>query len=79
MTTTRSKVERVTESPYNVLIPCSRKPIVVSILPGDVLEFREQRSRSKFSIPIDTAFRMVVQRRALAIAREKRLKKKGGS
>ena len=45
MTTTDRKVTRRTRYEYSVLYPKAR-PIVVSILPGDVIEFREHGRRS---------------------------------
>ena len=42
------------------------RQIVITLLPGDVLEFRESGRRSRFTLPIDTAFRYAVRLTALA-------------
>jgi hypothetical protein len=55
--------------------PAPTKPIV-TILPGDVLEFREQRSRAKFLLNIDAAFKYAVRLAALKEAGEKGRKKR---
>ena len=40
--------------------------IVVTLAPGDVLEFRELRRRDKWSLNIDTAFKYAVHMKAFA-------------
>lgn len=37
-----------------------RKRLVVSLEPGDVITFREERSRKRFSAPLCRVFRQVV-------------------
>lgn len=37
-----------------------RKRLVVALEPGDVISFREERSRKKFSAPLARVFRQVV-------------------
>jgi hypothetical protein len=73
MLSTRSKVTRRTESSYSVLYSGSnkRRPIVVTILPGDVLEFREHGRRQRYVLAVDNAFRYAVRLSALAKAAEK--------
>jgi hypothetical protein len=76
-------VKRRTKWSYSVLYRTAR-PIVVAILPGDVLEFREHGRRKRWTLAVDTAFRHAVElasRAALADAREKKAaqkKAKGG-
>jgi hypothetical protein len=79
MTTTRSKVTRKTEHAHAVLYT---KPnnIIVSILPGDVLEFREAGRRDRFQITIAAAMRYAVQLTSMKIGRRiKELTKAGMS
>ncbi len=38
-----------------------RKRLVVALGPGDVLTFREERSRKRFSAPLCRVYRAVVQ------------------
>ena len=73
MTSTRSRVTRKTEREYRVLYACAgkAKPIVCTILPGDVLEFKELRGRDRWTLAIDTAFRYAVRLKALADGAEK--------
>ena len=75
MTGTRSKVTRRTERSYSVLFTKAR-PIVVSILPGDVLEFREHGRRARFTLAVDTAFKYAVRLAAFAAMNEKRNKRR---
>jgi hypothetical protein len=77
MTSTRSKVTRKTEGTYNVLYASgrNRREIVCSILPGDVLEFREIGRRFRVSVPIDSCFRFAIRCAAFAANVEKARKK----
>lgn len=77
MTRTDKKVTRVTRDQYHVLYASAHKArsIVVSILPGDVLEFREHGRRDKFLLAIDTAFKYAVRLDALAKAAQKHKEK----
>jgi len=70
-------VIRQTRYKYRVLYASGSKakPIVVTILPGDVLEFRESRGRARFTLAIDTAFKYAVKLAALKEAGEKGRKK----
>lgn len=77
MTTTDKKVTRVTTKSYCVLYVSKRKarPIVCTILPNDVLEFREHGRRDRFLLPIEAAFRYAVRCKALADALDKHKKR----
>lgn len=70
-------VARVTREAYRVLYASGMKakPVVVAILPGDVLEFREKGGRNRWLLAIDTAFRYAVRLHALKEAGEKGRKK----
>jgi hypothetical protein len=64
MTTTNKPVQRVTERPYMVLFPTSRKkarPIVVRVDKGDLLRFREKGRRQWYDLTIDDAFGIAVK------------------
>lgn len=78
MTTTRSKVRRVTVEEYNVLRVSARhaKQIVVTIGPGDVLSFHEKRGKTQYYLSISTAFKFAVNLEAMRVAREKKEAKK---
>lgn len=78
MTSTDRAVRRKTRERYNVLYCNSRKAreIVVAILPGDVLEFREHGRRCRWYLAIETAFRYAVRIKAFAEAAEKAKKRK---
>lgn len=73
----KSPVSRRTREEYRVLFASANKakPIVVSIMPGDILRFRELRGRSHWDIAIDCAFRYAVKLHALAEAGERGRKK----
>lgn len=75
MTEIKKPVTRKTRMPYSVLYAKAR-PIVVSIKPGDVLEFREHGRRSRWLLSIDTAFKYAVRLQALHDAADKRRAKK---
>jgi hypothetical protein len=73
MTTTDKPVTRRTRRDYSVLYPSARdaRPVVVTIKPGDILEFREHGRRGRWQLAIDTAFRYAVRLQALAASAEK--------
>lgn len=73
MTKLDKPVRRRTRSAYNVLYCGGNKAreIVVAILPGDVLEFRESGRRGRWYLAIDTAFRYAVRVKAFTEAAEK--------
>ena len=62
---------RLTRQQYGVLHHRKLRRIVVSLIPGDVLEFREQGGRHRFSMPVDTAFRMAIRMTVEAARRAK--------
>jgi hypothetical protein len=68
MTEIGKPVKRRTQGSYSVLYSSPRKArrIVVSILPGDVLEFREHGRRLRWYLAIDSAFKYAVRCKALA-------------
>lgn len=68
------KISRRTNGAYAVLYQKAR-PVVVTLRPGDVLEFRELGRRQRWHLAVDTAFRYAVRCQALAEAREKRGKR----
>jgi hypothetical protein len=65
MTTLTKRVSRSTRGAYSVLFRRSNR-IVVTMAPGDVLEFHELRRREKWSLNIDTAFKYAVRLKAFA-------------
>lgn len=71
MTTLEKPVHRKTRGAYSTLYTRPRQ-IVVSLLPGDFLSFREAGARTKFTAPIDGIFKHVIRLKALADAAEKR-------
>ncbi len=79
MTRLRKTVCRATDRNYNVLRCGVRhaRPIVVRLMPGDLLKFSELRGRNAWVLPIDTAFKYAVRLQAFQDAAEKRRKKKG--
>jgi len=60
MTILHRRISRKTASAYAVLYRKAR-PVVVSLMPGDILEFRESGRRTRFQLPIETAFRYAVR------------------
>ncbi len=74
MTTTRSSVKRVTVFQYNVIRSGARnaRQIVVRIGHPDTLTFSEKRSRARFQLPIEAAFKQAVRLHAIAAARAKK-------
>jgi hypothetical protein len=73
----RKPVRRKTVGQYNVLYcsPRHARRVVVSIVPGDVLEFREQGRRMRWHLAIDTAFKYAVRCKVAADLAEKRKKR----
>jgi hypothetical protein len=69
-TTRRTRLE------YGVLRSHKRRPIVVSFIPTDTLEFHELRSRKKFTLTVDDAFRIAVKATANAARRKKEEERK---
>lgn len=62
---------RVTRQQYGVLHHSKLRKIVVTLVPGDVLEFREQGGRRRFTMPVDSAFRIAVKTTVEAERRSK--------
>ena len=60
MTPLVKPVRRKTVQPYRILYAQAR-PIIVSLAPGDVLEFREQGRRKVFPLPIPRAFQYAIR------------------
>ena len=60
MTELTKPVSRRTQRSYRVLYNEPRE-IVVTLLPGDYLAFRESGRREKFILPIDQVFRSAVK------------------
>jgi hypothetical protein len=54
-------VRRKTRLAYVVLYAGKARPIVVSLLPGDVISFREAGRRQCWSLPLDRVFRHAVK------------------
>lgn len=75
MTPLRKDVRRKTTGQYRVLYSQSRE-IVVTLKPGDIIEFREAGRRSGFPLAIDTAFRYALKLHSDAAARAKREERK---
>lgn len=70
MTNLEKKITRKTRGAYRILYQQPRQ-IVVSLCPGDLLEFREAGRRARFVLPIDAAFSAAVRIDAAAKAKEK--------
>lgn len=77
MTIISKPLQRRTRDSYRVLYASESRPIVVSVMPGDLLGFREHGRREVFTLPIETAFKLSVRMKANAKAQAKRDKKKG--
>jgi len=75
MTSLTKPVHRVTRGAYRVLYSAPRE-VVVSLLEGDLLGFREKGRKQVFTLPVDVAFRISVRNEANRQAQEKRLRKK---
>jgi hypothetical protein len=71
MTELSRHVRRRTRGAYAVLFARPAR-IVVTLAPGDVLEFRHERRRRSWSLPIEAAFRSAVHRQAVRDAAEKK-------
>jgi len=78
VTTLRKPVHRLTAASYTVLHHRRFAQIVCSLLPGDVIEMREKGRRTRFSIPIDGAFRYAIRCQVEANRRAKKLARSGG-
>lgn len=80
MTSLEKPVRRKTRGAYSVLYTRPRQ-IVVSLMPGDFLEFREAGRRAKYMLTIDGAFKIAARKQALEQAAEKKrlrkLRRKG--
>lgn len=75
MTELTKPVHRKSGRSYAVLYAKAR-PIVVTMLPGDVLEFREHGRRARFHLAFDTAFKYAVRLYAFALVAEKQRARK---
>ena len=71
MTDLTKKVKRRTLAPYR------GRRIVVSMLPGDVLSFREERTRREYLLSISGAYTYAVMMEVERRKREKAAKRKG--
>ena len=62
MTRLKRRVARATTESYNVLYAgaARAKPIVVELVPGDKIEFRELRGRHRWVVDIRHAFKFAV-------------------
>jgi hypothetical protein len=69
--TIRKPITRICRTPYKHY----RRPIVVTLKPGDMLEMRLKGRRMRYSEPLDEIFAWMAQREALrAIARKRAAK-----
>lgn len=75
MTDLERPISRRTRLTYPVLYRKARR-IVVTLSPGDLIEFREDRRRINWALPIDTAFKYAVRLKAFQVAAERRLARK---
>ncbi len=71
MTDLTKKVERRTMEPVQAV----RRKVIVSLLPGDVIAFREEGRRHVFTAPIGRVFTVVAGWNANAEVAEKRKQK----
>jgi hypothetical protein len=71
MVSIHTNVQRRTRDLYRVLTNRERY-IIVSLKPGDLLSFRENRCRATFELPIEHAFRIAVRAKVEADRRAKR-------
>jgi hypothetical protein len=71
MTDLNRSVSRRTRSAYAVLFTRPAR-IVVTLAAGDVLNFRHERRRRTWSLPIEAAFRAAVHRQATREAAQKK-------
>lgn len=72
MTKLEKPVHRLTRGSYSTLYARTRQ-IVVSLLPGDLIQFREVGARTKFTVPVDGIFRHAIR---LKVASDQSEKKK---
>lgn len=75
MTNLNRPVRRRTRDAYAVLQPKAGR-IVVTLAPGDLLVFRQERGRHAWTLPIEAAFRAAVHRQVARDAAEKELRRK---
>lgn len=66
MTTLTRRVSRATRKAYEVSGAKNARRIVVTLAPGDLLEFKEIRRRERWTLNIDTAFKYAVRMKAFA-------------
>ena len=71
MTPLRKRVQRRTTAPVR-----GGRRVVVSLLPGDVLGFREERTRTEYLLSISGAYTYAVRLAVAAQQREKVLARK---
>jgi hypothetical protein len=64
-------VARKTRNHYSTLYVQPRQ-IIVTLMPGDVIEFREHGRRSRWLLAVDTAFKYAVRLATFAQAAAKR-------
>lgn len=73
LTILRRRVSRVTKAAYHILYPqYEERPIVVSLVDGDLIEFREKGRSARFQLPIEEAFLAAVRKKALRAAIERK-------
>lgn len=75
MTEINKALHRRTRASFNVLHHRKARKIIVSICPGDYLEFRESNRRGRWQLPIDAAFRISIRIKADADRRAKKERK----
>lgn len=75
MTTIEKPLHRKTRGAYSTLYVRPTQ-IVVSLLPGDFIEFREAGKRTRFRAPIDGIFKHVIRLTLLQREAEKKKAKK---
>lgn len=68
-------IHRRTRGAYRVLYQAPRQ-IVVTLAPGDIIEFREAGRRARYPLAIDTAFRYALKLYATAKAAERKAARK---
>ena len=71
MTELNKPVRRKTRHSYSLLYINKARRIVVELSPGDLPTFRELGRRRRWSLPIESAFRIAVHRAATAAQRAK--------
>lgn len=71
MTSLDKPVHRKTRGAYSTMYQRPRQ-IVVSLLPGDFLEFREAGRRIRYRVPIDGIFKHAIRLKLLSDQAEKR-------